>query len=872
MSEHPILDAVEEVFSGTEPEGDRTSARPLVEPTSTPPPVAPPSAPPPSATSDPMSSMTTDERRRALDRILRAGVTAAEAELMARVLVSDPDPELRLIAAEALTAAPLTPPASLVEQALRDPSDPVRAAAVRLAARTAAAISSGLISLAADRGWPATQEAALSVLPDLIRAGEDALPAIDLERLVVHIAALDPPPLPPERTALGAIARAIGPERLTGELGGPEHRRLGAARLLLAEGSSASLQAVAQLAGDPSEGLRRLAEIADSALWTEGDGSTEQALEPAPQVVSIEDDEPGLDRLLDALAHALDDPVEHVATRARDALRELPREQVTAWCSRTLSKGSPADVLVAAAVIRELGARDLAGLLVERASALPPQEQGPLIRSLEAIGLDSETLAGLPASVDPMYREAAVHLVWRLGGRSILPHLVALLEDSSGAVRMAVLQVFADSEDPAALRLAGELLQSDSSAAVRASAIHILARLSGRGATRWFELAMGDADPDVRATAVEALPLGSAGHPVPEVASLLLRALRDDDESVARAAAGRLATLASVDPSTTWTAVAGSGTRLRQEIIRSVEREGPGALAALALSNMGASAPSERALAVELAARAGTPECMAAVVAALEDPNPIVRRAAAAAMSTIGTSVAVGALSRCLSDPHVEVRVEAVRSLGLIDDDGVPPSLVRALQDPEVRVRSEAGDALLRWRSPTVARQLVAALASPDLRRPLMDVLQRMGLVTVEPLTEAAVAGDPVVGPMAGTLLRRITGPARFVSELGSTDPRARLRAVEVLGAMRGAEAVDALIGMLGDPEVHIRTRAATLIGSLGDPRAHRALRRTFLSDPVVEVAAAAEAALRSLGTLPEEIAPEASHEGPDSGSDPGEN
>ena len=49
-----------------------------------------------------------------------------------------------------------------------------------------------------------------------------------------------------------------------------------------------------------------------------------------------------------------------------------------------------------------------------------------------------------------------------------------------------------------------------------------------------------------------------------------------------------------------------------------------------------------------------------------------------------------------------------------------------------------------------------------------------------------------------------------------------------------------------------MRSRAATVLGSLGDPRSLPALKRMFLSDPVVEVAVSAEAALLALGSPPE--------------------
>ena len=127
-----------------------------------------------------------------------------------------------------------------------------------------------------------------------------------------------------------------------------------------------------------------------------------------------------------------------------------------------------------------------------------------------------------------------------------------------------------------------------------------------------------------------------------------------------------------------------------------------------------------------------------------------------------------------------------------------------------------------------------------------------MGTVTIEPLIEIVMVGDPEARAAAGALLERLAGFGPFLGDLGSTDPKARLRAVDVLGAMGGGIAVDSLLEALTDPDIGVRSRAATLLGSLGDARAVPALKRMFLSDPVVDVAVAAEAALRALGSPPE--------------------
>lgn len=260
---------------------------------------------------------------------------------------------------------------------------------------------------------------------------------------------------------------------------------------------------------------------------------------------------------------------------------------------------------------------------------------------------------------------------------------------------------------------------------------------------------------------------------------------------------------------------------------------------------------ADRALAIEVATRAGTEAGLAVVLDGLEDPDPIVRRAAATALGTLRTVHAVPALGRSLSDPQPDVRVEAVRALGVIDDHSVVPLLIAALKDPAPRVRSMAGESLLRWRSPDVAAQLAAALSSPDLRQAAGQILAGMGEAALEPLVDVVVEAGGDTAAAAGRLLERMVGPEAFIAQLSSRNRNDRVRAVEVLGAIGGPKASEWLLGSLADPDEGVRTRAVVLLGEFGDAQALDRLKQVFLNDPVHTVTIAAEEALRRMGGLP---------------------
>ncbi len=123
-----------------------------------------------------------------------------------------------------------------------------------------------------------------------------------------------------------------------------------------------------------------------------------------------------------------------------------------------------------------------------------------------------------------------------------------------------------------------------------------------------------------------------------------------------------------------------------------------------------------------------------------------------------------------------------------------------------------------------------------------------MGTAAVDPLVDILLDDeDRDLSATVGQILQDLVGPDLFLDRLSSMDADERLRAVEVLGAIGGERGLDGMIRALSDPVETVRIRAVTLLGEAASPRAFEAVKRTFLSDPVLEVVTAAEEALRRL-------------------------
>src|SRR5712691_4974489 len=207
-------------------------------------------------------SPSPEERRARLSELASTGVEAGQVEAIARVLTTDPDPDMRIAAARLLAEASRTVPLPLLARALADPHDGVRSAVVRLAAAHGADAAPIVLPLVTQRRWPATQSAALEVAPDLLGLGVSPSDS-ELERLLTSVGSLDPPPLPMERPGLESLSRAVGPSRLARWFGTVDITRLGAARLAMLARTPPALRALATLAEDPLDEIRMLATNAE---------------------------------------------------------------------------------------------------------------------------------------------------------------------------------------------------------------------------------------------------------------------------------------------------------------------------------------------------------------------------------------------------------------------------------------------------------------------------------------------------------------------------------------------------------------------------------------------------------------------------------
>ena len=241
-----------------------------------------------------------------------------------------------------------------------------------------------------------------------------------------------------------------------------------------------------------------------------------------------------------------------------------------------------------------------------------------------------------------------------------------------------------------------------------------------------------------------------------------------------------------------------------------------------------------------------------ALVAALKDPSPEVRRAAAQSLGQIGDRRATSGLLGVLGDDDPGVRTQAIEALGELQDPRAIEALGDRLKDPVKEVRRAAFSALSHFSEnlkPELFRPWVAD-PDPEIRAATAEILGRLeDHASVGALVRMLGDSKAEVRRAAAEALGQLKdrGSADAVSGLlRDADPEVRMAAINSLGNFELTEAPAAVLTALGDDHGDVRQAAANLVGNIGDRRAVPAL-RSMLTDRVADVREAAVEALSSI-------------------------
>ena len=196
--------------------------------------------------------------------------------------------------------------------------------------------------------------------------------------------------------------------------------------------------------------------------------------------------------------------------------------------------------------------------------------------------------------------------------------------------------------------------------------------------------------------------------------------------------------------------------------------------------------------------RAGDPRGADALLAALRDPDPLVRSLAARGLrapvvdSAGRRDTARNALLRALDDEHPHVRVNALRALATFGEEGIAPAVARLLDDGDPNVVLAAVETLGALRGPYVAARLEPVVYDTGARLALRAAA-----------LSALVQVDPARGVVAAETFA------------ASGDWLARLYAARALGAGSWGHAQMLLRRLVADPDSRVQAAALGSVARL---------------------------------------------------------
>ncbi len=193
---------------------------------------------------------------------------------------------------------------------------------------------------------------------------------------------------------------------------------------------------------------------------------------------------------------------------------------------------------------------------------------------------------------------------------------------------------------------------------------------------------------------------------------------------------------------------------------------------------------------------------------------------ASRALAEIG-GPATNALLLAIQDPHPNVRRLAAKALGQIGEIGAVDFLIQLLNDSDRGVRATAAIALGNYRHPMVAQKIMDAYsagASISARTDMIFALAHINDILAVPFLVAhAKDPDPAIRAAIMLALGKLRDaraiPALLVG-IKDSDEITRANAAYALGAYFSPAVIDALIHALADKAPRVRQAAAESLTS----------------------------------------------------------
>ena len=477
-------------------------------------------------------------------------------------------------------------------------------------------------------------------------------------------------------------------------------------------------------------------------------------------------------------------------------------------------------------------------------------------------------LLAMLMSTHGQMRLEAVQALGRLGGAAVFDQVAPMLADDERSVAsVAAATLYAIDAERAVATLRAAL--KDERPGVRRAASELLTRVGDSNAAEAADLDELAQALHAESAALRLHAIGELGRRGGARAEELLRAATSDPDDHVRRAAWLM--LAQIDPSQAITSgLAGLEEALmRLKLLAGGEVPVRIGIAGVRAEGTSSAGDAERLLAelrrelqskdvqtriaaATILGRLGGQEAVDALTEALDDAAAQVRRTVVLALATSGDSAAVRpSLIAALRDPEPVVRMAAARQLARAGDEQAIPILSELVKDSEeaAPALAELGDSGMQALTQLLAtgdtlQRTRAATALGKINRPEAAAALRQALAD----DNAAVHGQAAYSLAE---LRDAAALPALLADLRDEHPEQREFAAAYLGLLGARAAIAPLIEALGDDAPNVRATAAAALGELGSHEALPQLMVLRRDDAVTSsgdaVAEAAREAIRQI-------------------------
>ncbi len=458
--------------------------------------------------------------------------------------------------------------------------------------------------------------------------------------------------------------------------------------------------------------------------------------------------------------------------------------------------------------------------LLQRLPSESPFGRYKVIERIGDLGTQEAIRALIGFYPDEELRWMAVRQVAQLKAGSVPALLEALRAPAADTVRFAIYTL-GEIRAPQAVPALVPLL-ANPDVEIRQHVAFALGMIRDKAATDALIGALKDPDPVVRGYAATAL--GEIGDQRAKAA--LVAALRTEDASVVNMATSLyslgsgevveilVGKLRDPDPNNRLYAIYALGKisdpKMVRPLVEVLDSEEIGWLAAKALVNIGQPAlqpllealfserRNVRLYATYALGEIRDPRAARGILRMFQDPDPLVLDTAAEALITIGERSVIPAVTQMLGSTQPRVRQRALDVLGQLGDASLADTISSLINDPDREVVKSAVTAL-----GNIGAATSCALAGRLLALPGDDLQDSLRVAFLN-------MGEPAVTCLTGVL--------------GTANGEPLTRAIYLLGKLKAAGTVDAIIQRLHDPDPGVRRFAAIALTEIGDQRAEEHL------------------------------------------------